>query len=373
VRVRADNGTSKRLQGKSVRVELGDDKAPKWNLLLPKGEFHRDDFPTKDGRIVVDDAYVEAMVANWEKAGKPWLPVDYHHWGSSSDTRVRKEDKEASGWVHEIRAGAAGLEGLTEWVDEAREKILAKKLLYFSPEWFHDGPDKHTGKSQGPTFCGGALLNDPFFLGDLPRMAAAEPPSPPSKESTTVNKKLLCKRLGIAEDSTDEQINAALEKAEETVTADAGSLEKLTGTVDTLKAELTKANAAAAESTKKLAALEKATADKALAELQSSLVKAGKLKPDAKERVAKLVAAIGVEETEKLTADWPVVVEHGERGIPGEGTADSIENAVAKFDALVTEEMAKTKCSSRDAIRRVSAAHRELATKAFTITKPAEA
>jgi phage I-like protein len=360
------------LAGSSQRVELSADKAPKWQLLMPVGSFHRNDFPTKSGRIDVDAKYVAAMVANWERIGKPKLPIDYHHRGSSSDTSIRNEDKIAAGWVKEIRATDAGLEGLVSWTDRARERIQAEELAYFSPEWFHDGVDKTTGKSQGPTFCGGGLLNDPFFLGELQPMAAAAEPSPQPTESH-VNKKLLCARLGLAEDATDEQINAALAASESLKAAAAD--ESLKASVETLKGELAAAVKSAAESAKELQSIKAATAKRELESLQESLIKAGKLKAADKPRVEKLVAALGIDDATKMTADWPVVVELGERGTGAGGAGDeTAETANAKFESLVAEEMKKG-ATSREAMRRVTAANRDLAIKATTVSsqKPAEA
>lgn len=369
---------NQRLLGSSQRVELSDDKAPKWQLLMPLGAFHRNDFPTRDGRIVVDAKYVATMVSNWERIGKPKLPIDYHHRGSSSDSSIRNEDKVAAGWVRELRASNAGLEGLVSWTDRARERIQADELAYFSPEWFHDGVDKTTGKTQGPTFCGGGLLNDPFFLGELQPMAAAANPSPQSEEST-VNKKLLCQRLGLAEDATDEQINAAL--AAEPVKAAAVD-ESLKASVETLKGELAKSTERATAAEKRVETIEKATAKKELEALQNKLIGEGKLKADGKPRIEKLVAAFkgDIEEVAKMTADWPVIVEHGERGITSNDVFESNETAHAKFESLVAAEISKAKqagetLSSREAMRRVSAANRDLAIKATAVStqKPAEA
>ncbi len=337
---------------------------------MPAGTFHRGDFGPK-GVLTFDRAFFEKVIANWKKVGSPGLPVDRFHWGGSDNTAVRAEDKAAVGFIEDLRIGASGdLEGLTRWNADGKADIEADRFRYFSPEFHWDWTDQRTGSSQGPTLFGGGLLNDPYFK-ELPRLAASDAPT----KEHNVNKKLLCARLGIPEDSTDEAINAALEKAEPVKAA--ATDETLKASLETLKGELAKQTAAAADATKRVAAMEKAEADRALAALQDSLMKAGKLKADDKPRVEKLVAALGIVDATALTASWPVVVELGERGIPGESTAtgDSQEVAHQKFDKLVSEEMQKSKCSSREAVRRVTAAHRELAVKALTVStqKPAEA
>jgi phage I-like protein len=357
----------KRLHGSALAVTAkpGADGAV-WNVIMPAGTFHRGDFGPK-GVLTFDRAFFEKVIANWKKVGSPGLPVDRFHWGGSDNTAVRAEDKAAVGFIEDLRIGASGdLEGLTRWNADGKADIEADRFRYFSPEFHWDWTDQRTGSSQGPTLFGGGLLNDPYFK-ELPRLAASDAPT----KEHNVNKKLLCARLGIPEDSTDEAINAALEK--EPVKA-AASDETLKASLETLKGELAKQTAAAADATKRVAAMEKAEADRALTALQDSLMKAGKLKADDKPRVEKLVAALGIKEATELTASWPVVVELGERGIPGEvDTGDTVETATAKWSGLVDAELAKAKAAGAPitasvAARRVRAAHPELAKKAFTIT-----
>ncbi len=362
--------TLTRLRGNTMKVTKPSGESAAWNVIMPAGTYHRSDFGPK-GVLTFDRTFFEKAIANWKKVGSPGLPIDRFHWGSSDRTDIRAEDKAAVGFIEDLRINASGeLEGLCAWNADGREDIAADRFRYFSPEFHWDWVDSATGKPQGPTLFGGGLLNDPFFK-SLPPLAANDVTA---KEST-VNKKLLCARLGIPEDSTDEAINAAIEKAETLKAAEGEESKKLTGTVETLKGELKAAVSRAEASDKRIAALEKEKADGAIAQLQDKLLREGRIIAADKPQVEKLVGALGLAEATSLCATWPVKVALGELGIPAKDGDVSQEEAHKKFEALVAAEIAASKCSSREAIRRVAASNRDLAVKAAQVstTKPAEA
>lgn len=378
--------TLKRLRANAVQVELGAETGPKWHLVMPLGEWHRPDYP--DGAITVDDNYVASMVANFKKlpAGT-WLPTDYHHWGSSNDV-MPLDNKVASGWVHDLRASPSGLEALIDWTDAARARIRAKELLQFSPEWFHNGIDITTGKPQGPTFAGGALLNDPYFLGHLPRVAATEQPATqnqPPKETHMEKKKLIALLAaagvtGLTEATPESEIELALGKLR--AANPEGEAAKLSAAVSAgqapLKAALDDAHKKLAAQAEQLAKLEaKATAD-ATEALISDLVrgrwndgKQGHIVAAQHDQVRAYVKACGVEEAQKFFAAMKAGPVLGEVGAAGTAPGDvNPEAAHKKLQAAAEELYAKGGISRSEALERAMRADEASALAAARLTSP---
>lgn len=360
-----------------ARPASAQDVEPKWNQLFVLGTFKRGDFP--GGELKIDLAFCEAMVRNWKKMGGAAKPIDSLHRGDSGEDGLPAEEKAARGWIEDLQVRADGLWGLVRWNAKGLAFVLGDEYRYLSPSFHPDWVDSRTGKRQGPTLFGAGLLNNPF-LEELPRVAASAVTGDEPEENT-VNKKLLCARLGIPEDSTDEAINAALAKpadgdalklANEKAAKDAEALKLAQDSAATLKAEALKLS-------ERVKSLEQDKADAAIAALCTKLEGEGRIIAADKERVAKLVASMGLKDATEFAASWPVKVALGENGISGNNKdTDSPETAAAKLDALVNDEMTKARAaglqlSARDALNRVKAAHRELATRAFTVTKPAEA
>lgn len=360
----------------STRVERptsADDKAPKWNLLVPLGPHYRDDLP--GGKMVVTPDAVDTMKANWERANKPPVRGDYFHYGGTDVPNVPLESKMASGWAVDMKTDTHGLWVLIDWTDKARGHILSGELAGLSPEIYFNPVDRNNGGRQGWTLTSFGLLNDPSFQ-NLPRVAAAEPHEAPlpEKEEPIMEKKLLCAQLGLAETATDTEIQAAL-KAQATALAEAKEqISKLTASADEktkLAAESAKKEKATTEETIKLAArvdaLEKEKADTAVASLCSKLEKEGRILASDKTMVAELVTNMGLEKATKFAATFPVKVKLGEVGHGGDDVdAASIVDAKAKFMAKVDElQKAEPTLKVSAAYERVKSADPELAKLAF--------
>jgi phage I-like protein len=164
---------------------------PKWCALFPLNtERFRSDFP--GGSIVFDAAFFVSVLANWRRAGKPRLPVDYGH----------DENGIAAGWMSDLRVGAGYFEALIEWTDRARAAIAARELQCLSPTFATDAEDPTTGELQGPTLYGAGLLNTPF-LQDLPPVEASR--TPRNKEKRIMELKQLAALLGLPETATAEE------------------------------------------------------------------------------------------------------------------------------------------------------------------------
>lgn len=297
---------------------VGGTPGPVWNVVMPAGTWHRRDFGP-DGKLVVDRPFLEAAIANWKKVGSPGLAINRFHWGSSGDTRVTDpRAKAAVGFMEDFRVNASGdLEALCAWNADGRADIEADRFRYVSPEWHEDWPDPATGKRQGPTLLGAALLNDPFFK-NLPALAADEAPT----QENPMDRSKLIAMYGLKSDATDADIETAAKAGVAAVKTAADAQAARTASdarTGELEAEMKKATEA---SEKRIAALEadvkKATEAKLLtdtAALTAKLEREGRIVAAQKAVVEEDVKTFGLE---KATARWasaPVVVRLGETGI----------------------------------------------------------
>lgn len=331
---------------------------PKWCALFPlDSERFRSDFP--GGSIAFDSAFFDAVLANWVRAGKPPLPVDYGH----------DEGGIAAGWISDLRVGATGFfEAAIEWTDRARAAIAARELQCLSPTFSTDGLDPTTGKPQGPTLYGAGLLNTPF-LQDLPRVAAsAVPPATAAKEQRMELKQLLA-LLGLPDTGTPDDVAKTLGDWKAKLAApppppqaapagepDGDEAKKMSRVVE-LAVEPVKAKLAATEAEKVALAkrVEVLETEKTAAEVKELTTLAlSKGIGKAAEFVAKL-SAHGVKFAREVVEMTPGTVTLGEKGITGDPAgADSPEAMRATINAKV-DELVKTGLSRSDA--------RDLATK----------
>jgi phage I-like protein len=263
--------------------------------------------------------FLAKMVANWERINKAPLPVDYWH-DDESPTSI------ASGWIEGLELRDDGLYGLIKWTAAARARILADELRCLSPSFALDGWDTTTGKRQGPTLLGAALLNQPFLF-DLPRVAAGRAPSStphPSQENTML-RTLLLSLFAMPEVTTDEALAEAVRKLK----ADNLKLgnemnEKVEFTSKPLKVEL----AAARETVVKLEAdLAKAKSDALGVEVDAFLVKLEsekKLLPANRESAKEICLKMGMEFAKKHFGAATPIVPVGEVGIRGKGGDEAV-------------------------------------------------
>lgn len=340
-----------RIKGDShvlFAVEAGVE--PKWNRYLLTGRMFRRDFP--DG-LSLTRADLETMVSNWKAAGAPKLKVDYCHFGSSGDP-MPIEQKIASGWIADLQVvdlgnGTYALDGLTEWTDKARAFIVAKEFSCVSPEWAPDAMDPRTGESQGPTFYGAGLLNDPF-LTELPRVAASnsttthQPTEAAQAKGNTMEKKLICAALKLPEDTEDAAIMAALGDMATKVAA----LPEVT-TQMTDKAE--KLTFTMAELTATKGELEKLKGEKVDADLKAfagRCIEKHHIQADKVDALLKMARKNGIEETEAFVVSvMPPVVSMKEVGTGGNITTLTYADALTALETEKSKLIAATPGLSR--------------------------
>lgn len=348
---------------------------PRWSMLFPLGTRHRRDFP--GGKIEFTAEMLGTMLANWKAAGGPARQVNYFHRGASDGDATPIDDKVAAGWIEEIELRADGLWGRIKWTDRARAYIAKDELRYLSPEFAMAYQDRRTGKNQGPTLLGAALLNDPF-LAEMPRVAASDNPQPPED---TMNRTLipaLFALLSLKNDATEAQVEEAAKKMAEDrqalsdkVTTLADTTKKLSdaeaATVK-LAADLKTANEKNAELVEKLAAQDKAAHEAKAEAFVAKLRDEGKILP-AQFDAVKATALLNLSSVEAMFKDAKPVVALSEVGISGRGTSadeKKQEEAAKRFNLAVDEKLAKGGLSYMDAYNLVKIEKAEDFALAFT-------
>ncbi len=331
------------LDGRRLIAVANDETQAQWNMLMPIGQWHRSDFP--EGGIKVDASLVAKFVANWKANGSPALPVDYHH----------EEGDIASGWIEQLEARADGLWGATKWTKTARAHILDDEYRYLSPTFALESTDRRSGKPQGPWLYGAALLNDPFF-DSMPRVAASvdlsstQTPKAPVAKEQHLNRKLLCARLGLGEDATDEQINAALAKPAVIEAAAKPDAAVITAAVEAAIAPLKGAFDAQAKAlTASNARIDELIEQKATAEVDALVDgllhgkwnggKQGHIIASQADQVKAYAKALGVAEAQKFYSAMAAGPLLTEQLIAGKDSAETPVTAKAKLEAKRDELM----------------------------------
>lgn len=331
---------------------------PKWCALFPVGEKrHRSDFP--NGAIDFSQEFLSEMIGNWERLGKPMLPVDYGH----------DEGGIAAGWIKDMKLEGQWFKVLIDWTQRARAAIQAKELLFLSPSFSTNASDPLEGGTMGPTLFGAGLLNTPF-LQDLPRVAASAVPNPqhPAGDEPKehhMNKKQICALLGMPDDSTDDAVMERLTKRLKHAEPD-GDEKKMSAAVEGAVAlalkpvneKLAALEAEKVELAKKNAALEaEKLAGEAKAVTELALKKGIAQAP---EFVSKLVAKGGIAFAREMVEMTKGTVDTTERG---SGASEELtrESAAKKLETLMDEAQKTHKCDRVAALELVAKSHPEVA------------
>jgi phage I-like protein len=175
---------------------------PTWIQAMPLGTYNHPvhgEIQITPERILQFASNVKANVRGQD------LDIDYDHKAQRSD---------ASGWVKDAEARADGLWLFVDWTKEALAKLKEKAYRYFSPEFMDEWENPADKKKYKDVLFGGALTNRPFLKGILPinLSEAFDDVNKQTQEGVgSMNPKKLRLMLGLPEDATDEQVNAALE------------------------------------------------------------------------------------------------------------------------------------------------------------------
>jgi len=179
-------------------VEIGEAEDG-WIKIAPYGDFQGH----HQGGYVLDKSRADEMVTNHTGMGIDLL-FDKDHSSLWGDTR-------AFGWSTEVAARDNGLYvKYPEWTTPGKEAIENREYRYFSPVFDFMAEDQE-GKAIGARLISVALTNTPFFEGLID----------PVGNSTTMENDIMTKkqleRLGLDENATEAEIDAALDALEATV------------------------------------------------------------------------------------------------------------------------------------------------------------
>lgn len=131
------------------------------------------------------------------------LDIDYDHKAGTT---------EAAGWVTAAEARPEGLFLLVEWTEEGAKKVKSRAYRYFSPEFADEWTHPKSGTTFKDVLFGGGITNRPFLKDILPINMSdlvLEDHSP-SSGGKYMDPKELRTKLGLPEDATDDQVDAAL-------------------------------------------------------------------------------------------------------------------------------------------------------------------
>jgi len=228
-----------------------------WGLIAPYGTF-----PSPDNTYVQVFGRDEEVVRTWNsitgKAARIFKNL-WHGLGPKSSAPVwdGHPETDQKRWpverllseVTELRAGVAGLEGRITWNAKGLER-RTRGPLFPSPLWWHNPPAGDPPSVYPELLESIGLVPTPNISSVPAWTQNATLASKSEAENQTTNimdKKKLIELLGLAEDATDEQIEAALKAARTTANAlqtanaaksDAeGKLTTANSTITTLTAE----------------------------------------------------------------------------------------------------------------------------------------
>lgn len=162
---------------------LAEGKAPDWVQLIPAGPKVNG----RDGRWwMMGDA--DAVAEN-SLSDRSDLPVDWNH--AIEYRAPYGGDAPASGWIKELAVRQGSIWGRVEWTARGRQSVESKEYRYLSPVFLYDKESLEIRRLTSVS-----LTNRPNL--DLAALNQEERPMEFLKS--------LCRALGLAETSTEEQV-----------------------------------------------------------------------------------------------------------------------------------------------------------------------
>jgi phage I-like protein len=177
-----------------------EDATGTWIHAMPLGEY---DHPVY-GKVSITPDRVQTFATNVNGRVREIDPdVDYDH---------KATTKEAAGWVKKAEARSDGLWLFVDWTTQAAQKIKDKAYRYFSPEFADEWEHPKSKTKFKDVLFGGALTNRPFFKDLLPLNMSELFEEQQNRKESGMDPKELRAKLGLAEDATDEQVQAKLDE-----------------------------------------------------------------------------------------------------------------------------------------------------------------
>lgn len=176
-----------------------------WFKISPYGQF-RGKVPGRPQTVSQDNAaaMVEEFNSVLGKLGRAFRGVPIYHGHPDVDPEIWTDDRRI-GKVTKLEARADGLWGLAEWNSIGQENKAEGWWIYPSPRW-----DAPAGKS---TFTPDRLIS--IGLTNTPRILESEPVfnslTTENENTTIMDPQLICEKLGLAPEATDEEVLAKLD------------------------------------------------------------------------------------------------------------------------------------------------------------------
>lgn len=186
------------MQTRPLPAAAPEGEVPEWIHLLPSGEIATDD---DRGPYLVEDsqAVIDASFTLTDK-----IAVDINH--ATQKLGTQGHEAPAIGWIVEMQARKDGIWGRVEWSGRGRRIMREKAYRGVSPVILHSREKKIMAISMA------SLTNNPNLRG----MTALH-----QKEDARMDfRAALIKKLGLADDATDDAIMSALDKKMEGGNAD---------------------------------------------------------------------------------------------------------------------------------------------------------
>ena len=318
-----------------------------WNQVFPRGTWHGANLAPIGGSITIDDAMLSELVANWDAAGRPPLPIRKTHQHLDPDIKPleRLELERAYGFLTDMRVTAEGLEVKTEWNAAGKAEVDSGSFAFWSPEWQPKHRDRRTGEVKGWWLGGVALCNNPFFdsmppvaaANEMPPVAAAVVvPTEPTIKEQHMNEeqlKVLRASLGLAADaSIDTVLKAAADQAKKVTTLTASNTtEVVTAAVAPLKAQV---ETLTAELAKRDEALLSRDVDAAVAEAKRGDGKTGRaIPPTLVAHALREAQRGGLKAAVEFLEALPLTVPMSAVGVPGD--KDAVITAQSAHEKLL--------------------------------------
>lgn len=313
-------------------VQTGGEALPEWVKIMPIGQIHprsgRGPFRVRDR-----EAAERIVAASLARAGQTDLVIDYDHQSDLAAVPGVGGTAPASGWMTALEARDDGIYARVKWTAAAEQKLRSGEYRYLSPTFY---ADKRTGDVSLILRAG--LTNSPEF--DL--VAASERGSQQGEDRMNEFLKQLAAILAMAEDSSEEDVLAAVKSLAEQRAVQAKELEEVaasaglsrddarsvTKVVAAVKATVDPARFVPADQVlqlqSQLASLQAGIAEQAAQAAVDAAVKAGKVIPALRDWAVQLHRSDPAA-FDKYVAAAPVLVDGGTRlAGPPDATGSSL-------------------------------------------------
>ena len=206
----------------------------------------------KGGRIfnlLLDEQAEKDIFASMGEQGREQLPMDYDH--GMLGMISGPESSASAGWFSvELRADGLYASSI-EWTSRALKAIEDREYRFTSPAVMLEETDE-VGMLRVTELINVALTNLPATIGQKPLVASAKQTAEKQEVLEDMDKKLIRKMLGLAEDATDEQVSAKVAE----LSAAAKAADEAKAASAAAKTEAEKRGASLTSMTSQLAALD---------------------------------------------------------------------------------------------------------------------